>query len=363
MNRLIRVFVIVVSLVLLATSFVACAKPAPAQFEVVSLTVTPEEVVAGEAVTVTAQVKNIGGSEGNYTAVLSIDGMEIERKDFAIAAGATETAEFTVVKDKAGTYQVTVGGLTSSFTVKPKLVAKEVELKYDDGEPDSAVMMFKNYGFLIHFCPQAVPFTIKNVRMRGGSFTFGGCDLKKKQFDLQILNKDLQPIYSKTYAVTKFPNFSWTGKFDPESYKWVEFEIPNIEVNEEFYIFVYQIEPCFEGVAGIYLALDNSVVNEHSDAGMLVDNEIVKRWPYPPTAAEAIRDKTKVNWMIRVVGTAMIPEDTGEHAKKPLLRKPRLSRLHLHFHSRRIANVLVAILHLKSHTIDLQTLAGQECRV
>lgn len=52
-------------LALLATFVVllgACAKPAPAEFSLTSLCIVPEKVVAGEAATVSAQVKNIGGT-------------------------------------------------------------------------------------------------------------------------------------------------------------------------------------------------------------------------------------------------------------------------------------------------------------
>jgi CARDB. len=81
----------------------------------------PPEVVAGETVNVTAKVTNTGTSEGTYTATLTIDGVEAERKDITMAAGATGIVTFSLVKDSPGTYQVAVGGLSSSFTVKEKL--------------------------------------------------------------------------------------------------------------------------------------------------------------------------------------------------------------------------------------------------
>lgn len=109
----------------------ACAKPAPAPspasspipspaaFEVASLNVTPLEVIAGETVSITAEVKNTGGSEGTYTTVLTINGASVETEEIALAAGASETVSFSLVKDTSGTYQVSIGGLTSSLTVKP----------------------------------------------------------------------------------------------------------------------------------------------------------------------------------------------------------------------------------------------------
>ncbi len=129
-------------ILLLVSSAVTCAKPTPAQFEVVSLNIIPPEVVAGETATATAQVRNIGGSEGVYTAILTVDKVEIETKNVAVAPGATEIVTFSLARAKAGTYQVAVGGLTSSLAVEQKLVAKEVELKY--------VMVSNGISF---FCP------------------------------------------------------------------------------------------------------------------------------------------------------------------------------------------------------------------
>lgn len=106
----------------------ACKAPAePAKFDVTSLDVSPPEVTASETVSVVVQVKNIGGSEGIYTATLTVDGVKAETKEVTVAPGATEKLTFSLFKDKAGTYQVAVGGLRSSFIVKEE-VAKEKKI-------------------------------------------------------------------------------------------------------------------------------------------------------------------------------------------------------------------------------------------
>jgi len=99
----------------------ACAKPAA--FEVTSLVVTPPEVTAGGTVSVTAEVRNTGGSEGSYTATLTVDGATAQTKEVALAVGASKTVSFSLVKDRAGTYQIAVGGLASSLRVKEKFSA------------------------------------------------------------------------------------------------------------------------------------------------------------------------------------------------------------------------------------------------
>lgn len=100
----------------------ACA-PAltPAEFEVISLVSEPSEVVAGETVSVTAVVKNTGGSEGTYVVMLTLDGVTIETKEVAITPGSSKTVTFSMVKDTPGTYEIGVGELSSTFTVKERL--------------------------------------------------------------------------------------------------------------------------------------------------------------------------------------------------------------------------------------------------
>ena len=100
-----------------------------AKFEVTSLDVTPPEVVAGETVNVTAEVTNTGTSEGTYTAILTVDGAEAERKDVRVAAGAAGTVTFSLVKDIPGNYQIGIGGLTSTLTVKKPAVTKTYDLE------------------------------------------------------------------------------------------------------------------------------------------------------------------------------------------------------------------------------------------
>jgi hypothetical protein len=132
-------------------------------------------MMAGETATVNADVRNIGGTEGTYTAIFTVDSAEVDKKDITLLPGAEETVSFALMESKAGTYQVAVGGVSSSIVVKPKLVAKEIELKYDDGEGGvlyqpclSIAQILRQTGFLIDFSPPAVPFTINKVLIDGG---------------------------------------------------------------------------------------------------------------------------------------------------------------------------------------------------
>lgn len=123
---------IVTILVLLLAAFapgcrlqVAPAPPAPAEFKVSSLNISPAEVFSDEVITVTADVENIGESEGSYNVNLTIDGVGVQTQEVTLAAGARETVTFQVVKEASGTYQVGIDGLTGTLTVLKELTIGE----------------------------------------------------------------------------------------------------------------------------------------------------------------------------------------------------------------------------------------------
>ena len=92
---------------------------APAAFSVSDLSLQPAQVKPGEAVTISASVANTGGESGSYTVVLKIDGVKEAEKTVTIAAGESLDVSFSVTKEEADTYTVTVDGLSGSFTVAP----------------------------------------------------------------------------------------------------------------------------------------------------------------------------------------------------------------------------------------------------
>ena len=120
---------IVSSLVILAllVGAIVLGCPAPAAFsisnltiqpvEVVSPPVEPVEVVSNETVIISVSVANTGGSQGSYNVVLNINGMQEEVESVTIAADASESVTFSVTREDAGTYEVSIDGLSGSFTV------------------------------------------------------------------------------------------------------------------------------------------------------------------------------------------------------------------------------------------------------
>ena len=99
--------------------------PPPAEFVLSNLEVDPAEVEPGKEVTVTIEVKNIGGREGSYLVSLRINGVLEKMKKVILAPNALKLTIFAVTKDEPGIYSVDVNGLKSSFTVKEKSVPEE----------------------------------------------------------------------------------------------------------------------------------------------------------------------------------------------------------------------------------------------
>jgi len=92
--------------------------PAPAaEFTLTSLNITPGQVEPGQPLTISIQVANIGGSEGNYTVVLKIDNIEEARKEVTLGVGEFETVNFTTARDAVGSYIVTIDGQSGQFIV------------------------------------------------------------------------------------------------------------------------------------------------------------------------------------------------------------------------------------------------------
>ena len=102
------------------TLFAIMAKsppPTPAEFIVSNLAINHAKVKPGDEVTITIDVKNIGGMEGSYTISLLINNVLEETKRVILAPKALKTVSFAVIKDKPGIYSVDINSLTRSFEV------------------------------------------------------------------------------------------------------------------------------------------------------------------------------------------------------------------------------------------------------
>jgi hypothetical protein len=116
-------------IILLIALIIPAGCKKPAEFEVVGLNVSPPEVVAGKTVTVVADVSNIGETEGNYTAMLTVDGNELETKDVSVTADSTVTITWQVTLEDPGIHRLTMGSMSGSFKILKPAEFKVSDLK------------------------------------------------------------------------------------------------------------------------------------------------------------------------------------------------------------------------------------------
>jgi uncharacterized membrane protein len=89
----------------------------PAVFEVSNLKVIPNAVSAGDSVTISVTVTNLGGQTGSYNLPFSVNQTLEETKSVTLEGGELTTVEFKVTKDALGTYDVKIDDLSTEFTV------------------------------------------------------------------------------------------------------------------------------------------------------------------------------------------------------------------------------------------------------
>jgi hypothetical protein len=89
----------------------------PAGFAMSNLVISPAQAIAGREVTIMCDVTNTGGVDGNCPVNLKVDGAQVDSKEVAVAAGATQTVAFSLVKDIGGSYSVAIGDLSGTLVV------------------------------------------------------------------------------------------------------------------------------------------------------------------------------------------------------------------------------------------------------
>lgn len=292
-------------LLITMTAFSACASSVPAQFEVISLDIQPREVTVGETAVISAQVTNTGGAGGAYFATLSVDGEKTSTKDINVEPGSFRTVTFTLSKDEAGTYKIAVGKRSATLTVRSKLAAKPMEIGYDDGVAKDYLGLVKPAsGYLVSFVSPPDYFTINEVRVFG--LVYGSPGFHMDDSDLQIWDKDRKVLYNGPFPGEKLPLVTRLGDNSGASAAWAAIEVPNVDVKGDFYIHIYTGVPAGQGLR---MGANSSVTNTHSDVTVRDDNGmdgIAPGWPY--TAVYWYGDKSRVNWMVRVAGNAMVPQ-------------------------------------------------------
>lgn len=294
-------------LIITMTVQAACSSSAPsAQFEVTSLDIKPTEITVGETASISAQVSNTSGTGGVYYATLSVDGEKIGTKDINLEPGSTKTVTFSLSRDKAGSYEVAIGKRSSTLTVTAKLVARPLEIKYDDGVARDYLALVKPAtGYLVSFVSPPDPFTISQVKVLG--LVYGSPGFHIENSHLQIWDKNGKVLYTTVFPGESFPLVTRLGDNTGATAAWVDIEIPNIKVEGDFSVNIYTGIPAGQGFR---MGAESKTANTHSDVTVRDENGvdyISPNWPY--TAVRWYGDKSSVNWMVRVAGNTMVPQE------------------------------------------------------
>jgi hypothetical protein len=287
-----------------AFAMLSCSTPAqmlPADFAVTSLKTNPSQAAAGQEVQVTAEVINVGGMPGNFNSPLLLNGVKADTKVVTIQPNATKIITYSVSANKPGAYVLALGNTTAKFSIRAT-TERDVELKYDSGISRDSLWSGPGGGYLVDFTPAVKPFTLKKVSICGGIY---GTAWEGKSIELWILGKDMKStLYHEVYAVSKFP-VKGTFPYQPPS--WVDFDIPPMEINDTFYVFL------FTGTGkhkGVQIGVDDSVLNEHSNLGQGKPPNITRVTMVSVYLGGVwYSDESKVNWMIRASGTSVVPAD------------------------------------------------------
>ena len=99
---------------------------APALMEISQLNVSPGNVGAGDAVTISAWIANLGGSPGDYEVDFTVAGNTEGSFTGTLPAGSSKPLVMETQREQPGTYSVTVGNLAGQFVVLEPLLDMEI---------------------------------------------------------------------------------------------------------------------------------------------------------------------------------------------------------------------------------------------
>ena len=99
-------------------SYVASPQSYPS-FVVSNLSISPSQVEAGQAVTISVELRNDGGTAGSHTLNLLINGVLQDSREITLASQESKTIPYQVAETEEGDYNLTLDGQSGKFTVGP----------------------------------------------------------------------------------------------------------------------------------------------------------------------------------------------------------------------------------------------------
>ena len=160
-------------------------EPEP-DISVVDASVNATEVTEGEAVTVTADVENEGGTTGEHTAELRIDGDVEQTKPVEVDPGETEEIQFTHTFDEEGDYRVSVNEVDVA-TVSVTVAMGDIRVFADDAfteEGIEAAVEIQDGDEIVHEREFDGASLIMGIEIGTYDFVFSADDYESKTIEL-----------------------------------------------------------------------------------------------------------------------------------------------------------------------------------
>jgi hypothetical protein len=97
------------------STYAIMAKTLPASFVLSDLSVVPSEMRPADKAVITVKVANAGDLKGSYEVILLVNGIRIETRQITLAGRTSQEVTFTYTPVKAGSYNITIANMTSTF--------------------------------------------------------------------------------------------------------------------------------------------------------------------------------------------------------------------------------------------------------
>jgi len=197
-----------------------------AEFEVGPLTLTRSGISVGEMSTVSTMVTNTGGVTGTYTAVLTIDEQQADKKDVSLEPGGTVAVTFQVTKNAPGSYKLAIGDSAAILNV----YQWPYRIQYDLGDVNVELLSVAgDYGHIVHFTPPTTPFKIQKIEAYVQATVAKDSEWKDNSVTVRIWDSGrTQQLWSE--------NLPWRDFWNDVGSFWKEIDVPNVSVNGDFYV-------------------------------------------------------------------------------------------------------------------------------
>jgi hypothetical protein len=181
--------------------------------------------MVNDSVTVITAVKNIGDVTGTYTAIFTIGGQAMDKKDITIEPQNSKEASFKFSKAAPGTYNLAIGDSSATITIYEWI---PYTLQYDetDGSATGIYVSGEN-GHLVHFTPPAKDFKIQKISIFGTVNILNTSEFDEKHVTVRIWDKEgKNQLWSQ--------DFPW--RLFMGSAAWRETKVPDVRVEDDFYV-------------------------------------------------------------------------------------------------------------------------------